>query len=101
MVNKTLEAIAQAYANNISKLHLLAHSPNASSGKYGENLYWTWGSPNASYNGIAASDSWYSENVNYVYKTGTASPVGKTIGHFTAMIWNSTRTVGFGIVKIK
>jgi uncharacterized protein YkwD len=100
-VNVTLDKYAQAYAESISKTHVLSHSLNATLGKYGENLYWSWRYPTDSYNGTAATESWYGENVNYDYKNGTAKSVGKTIGHFTAMIWNSTKTVGFGYAKVK
>ena len=64
---------------------------------YGENLYWSWGFPKLTYKLGGASDSWYSEQLKYVY--GSFPPAPGT-GHFTAMIWKAVTKVGFGFYKV-
>lgn len=43
-----------------------------------------------------ASDSWYSEVQYYNYTTFKSNDPTKLVGHFTAMIWKSVSSVGFG-----
>lgn len=71
------------------------HSPEARSGKYGENLYYAWGSPSLSYTIGQASQGWYNEIKDYNFAT-FKSINGNAVGHFTAMIWKSAKKVGFG-----
>ena len=39
---------------------------------------------------------WYAEISNYNFATGKAIDPTKPIGHFTAEVWKSVTTVGFG-----
>ena len=61
---------------------------------YGENLFSASASGYTYFQGTA-SDSWYSEIVNYDFQTGQSKNGGE-VGHFTAMIWKSAEKVGFG-----
>jgi uncharacterized protein YkwD len=49
------------------------------------------------YAGGVASQSWYGENANYNYTTGTSIVSGQVIGHFTAMIWKNAKYIGIGV----
>lgn len=95
-ISDSLNTAAQNYANTIANAHNFAHSPAASKGTYGENLYWGWGSPSLTYTPGAASVSWYSEEKFYNYATFNSNDSTKMVGHFTAMIWKSVTSVGFG-----
>lgn len=100
VLNNTLNAAAQAYADQLASTHTFAHSPAAKNGTYGENLYWGWGYPTLDYKLGAASDSWYAEVQYYDYTTFKSNTAGKAVGHFTAMIWKNVKSVGFGIAKV-
>lgn len=78
----------------------MVHSAAAQAGKYGENLYWGWGSPTLTYSLGKASDSWYNEIAYYDYTTGKSTTSGKVVGHFTAMIWKGVTSVGFGFASV-
>ena len=57
----------------------------------GENLYWiTGGYPN----GESAVDAWYSEISDYDFNTHTSK--GGKVGHFTQLIWKSSKEIGVG-----
>ena len=70
----------------MAKTGKFKHSSQASSGKYGENVYMDGMMAPVEYK-TNAVDSWYKEIYNYNFKTGT-SKNGGVIGHFTAMIWD-------------
>ena len=61
---------------------------------YGENLMtgqgkaWTW---------RYTVDGWSDEKKNYHYGSNTCDP-GKMCGHYTAVVWKDTTTVGCGRV---
>lgn len=76
VLNDTLNAAAQAYAEQLASTHTFTHSPAAKSGTYGENLYWGWGYPNLDYQLGDASDSWYSEVKFYDYNTFKSNTPG-------------------------
>jgi glioma pathogenesis-related protein 2 len=99
-INSTLNTAAQDYADQLSSAHNFAHSPAAMSGTYGENLYWVWGSPSLTYSLGAASTSWYNELKYYDYTTFKSNTTDKVVGHFTAMIWKSAKSVGFGYARV-
>jgi glioma pathogenesis-related protein 2 len=102
VISNTLNTAAQAYAEQLAlaNSNTLSHSPSAMSGTYGENLYKAWGSPSLTYKLGTASDRWYSEVKYYDYTTFKSNTTGKAVGHFTAMIWKSVKSVGFGIKKV-
>lgn len=69
MINGSLNTAAQKYADSLANSHSFDHSPAARSGKYGENLFKSWGSPSLTYAPGTASESWYSEEQFYNYDT--------------------------------
>ena len=92
--------MAQKYAQVILKLNILQHSKNrelkGKKGEWvGENLYASSDSSKTEYNCGNMSKAWYSEIENYDFKTGQST--GGVIGHFTQLVWNYTKEVGFGI----
>lgn len=94
-LSDSLNTVAQNYANTIANNHKMEHSGNARNGTYGENLYWGWGKLSFTYAPGKASDSWYAEEKFYNYATSLAT-ISTPVGHFTAMIWKSVTSVGFG-----
>jgi uncharacterized protein YkwD len=80
-----LASAAQSYADHLHRLGILRHSGTRG---HGENLYTGPGSYNA------AVSSWMAEKTKYHGK-----PIGQSLasyGHFTQLMWPTTRTVGCG-----
>ncbi|ODV80991.1 PR-1-like protein [Suhomyces tanzawaensis NRRL Y-17324] len=75
--NDTVEAYAESFASRYLCSGVLEHS----GGPYGENLA-------IGYTTTGAVDAWYEEGAGYDY--GSES----TYNHFTAMIWNSSSSLG-------
>uniref|UniRef100_A0A8R1V3Z0 SCP domain-containing protein n=1 Tax=Pristionchus pacificus TaxID=54126 RepID=A0A8R1V3Z0_PRIPA len=92
--DETLNKSAQAYAEKLAKEDKgLAHSDSARSGKHGENLYCASGHPPTD-----SSRAWYSEIANYNFVAGKFAP---NTGHFTALVWKSSSSLGLGIAQSK
>ena len=100
-LDAALNTAAQAYADYLATNNLFAHSSQAQSGSYGENLYKGWGSPTFTYVPGAASLNWYNEVQYYNYNTFVSNDPSKAVGHFTAMVWRAVTKVGFGFAKVK
>ncbi|KAG7470002.1 hypothetical protein MATL_G00135000 [Megalops atlanticus] len=88
-LSSKLSREATRYAESLASTRILKHSAESSRGSCGENLAW------ASYDqpGKDVADRWYNEVKNYNFNrpgfsTGT--------GHFTAMVWKSTKKLGVG-----
>jgi hypothetical protein len=79
-------------ANNNCKMEHRSNMKKATK-QAGENLF--WGSASI-FTPLDASKSWYSEISDYVYSPVSPQNFHKT-GHYTQMIWKSTREVGIGI----
>ena len=114
ILDNSISQLAQKYASYLASIKKLQHSGVTS---YGENLYRICGNfnlqsnfpPVYDYSNIdsfkealfhyivvvqSAADSWYNEIYLYNY----AYPVFSTLtGHFTQLIWKSTKRVGFGV----
>ena len=100
-----LAEVAQRYADQC----VFGHDENRNTPEYaawpgvGQNAYISssWTSGRSSYNLTAAADAWYAE-VNYFNKASISSfksvpsQAGKMIGHYTQMVWASTKEVGCG-----
>ena len=87
--------LAQTTANGCVKQGTLVHSGNTYKNQWlGQNLYLCGGStPTA--DGVL--NSWYTnEEKNYDYSTGT-SKNGGTIGHFTQVVWKSSKQIGCAV----
>jgi len=92
-----LSNYAQSWANELAaKKCKIKHSEcvDANGRVLGENIF--WGSSYAFYGTLDASTSWYEEKADY-----KGAPIGETrgkkVGHYTQMVWNSTREVGAGV----
>ena len=83
-------AVAQAWADNLLATDTFEH--NASSGPFGENLYWEWGSDPATSAERALGD-WASEQAAYTWDTDSCTDV---CGHYTQAVWADTTGVGCG-----
>ncbi|XP_063054043.1 GLI pathogenesis-related 2, like [Engraulis encrasicolus] len=88
-LSKKLSREAARYAESLASTRILKHSADSSRGNCGENLAW------ASYDqtGKDVSDRWYNEVQQYNFnRPGFTSGTG----HFTAMVWKSSRKLGVG-----
>ena len=95
-ISHRLNLIAQNYANYLAKNSKFEHSRNRFGNEtLGENLYMQWISegpvPISSRTTVA---SWYSEINDYDFKRPKYS---EETGHFTQMVWKSTKRIGIGI----
>jgi len=90
--SETAEATAQKWAD----MGKWEHSDRDSRNGCGENLAW------GHTKGDEAVEAWY-EEIKYTSPYGTAqsftdsSPAGEVIGHYTAMIWKASTTIGCGL----
>ncbi|GMT16032.1 hypothetical protein PFISCL1PPCAC_7329, partial [Pristionchus fissidentatus] len=83
-----LNKSAQAYANQLARNDAgLKHSGT----EYGENL--ALGQPVEN-----VTSAWYDEVANYNFQNGGFS---SSTGHFTAIVWKSTTSMGVGIARSK
>ncbi|GMT28122.1 hypothetical protein PFISCL1PPCAC_19419, partial [Pristionchus fissidentatus] len=90
----SLNKSAQAYADKLAKDDKgMCHSETARAGKHGENIYCSTGHPASD-----ASRAWYSEIAQYDFAAGKFAP---STGHFTALVWKSTTSMGVGIATTK
>uniref|UniRef100_A0A1A8MLH9 Golgi-associated plant pathogenesis-related protein 1 n=1 Tax=Nothobranchius pienaari TaxID=704102 RepID=A0A1A8MLH9_9TELE len=88
-LSRKLSREAARYADSLSTTRILKHSEESSRGSCGENLAW------ASYDqsGKDVADRWYDEVKNYNFsRPGFSSGTG----HFTAMVWKSSKELGVG-----
>ncbi|CAF1465027.1 unnamed protein product [Rotaria sordida] len=96
VLSQQLNQIAQSYAEHLAATSTFEHSGNQlGSEQLGENLFMQWisfGRPTAS--GREAMQSWYNEIGMYDFDKPKYS---KETGHFTQMVWRSSRKLGVGI----
>uniref|UniRef100_A0A1A8BML6 Golgi-associated plant pathogenesis-related protein 1 n=1 Tax=Nothobranchius kadleci TaxID=1051664 RepID=A0A1A8BML6_NOTKA len=88
-LSSKLSKEAARYADSLSRTRILKHSEESSRGSCGENLAW------ASYDqsGKDVADRWYDEVKKYNFsRPGFSSGTG----HFTAMVWKSSKQLGVG-----
>ena len=89
-LNQELNEIAIKWANHLAEIGDLVHSDNSYRGDIlGENIFMCYGEE---VNGKEMVKEWYEENNNYNYDEDYQN--GK--GHFSQMIWKSSKEVGFG-----
>ncbi|KAB0792093.1 hypothetical protein PPYR_14054 [Photinus pyralis] len=93
VLNDTLSAYAQEWAQEISLMPKPKHRPAP---KYGENLSYA-SSSKAGYaeNGEKSVDRWYKEISKYTFGE---EPTKSGTGHFTQVIWKSSKQLGVGTV---
>jgi uncharacterized protein YkwD len=92
-----LATYAQEWAEYLSAKNNCQMAHRKSLGKNskntGENIF--WGSA-SSFSAKDASESWYSEIQDYVYRAVSVANYHKT-GHYTQMVWKNTKQVGIGV----
>ncbi|CAF4602544.1 unnamed protein product, partial [Rotaria sp. Silwood1] len=92
VLNSTINAIAQTYANYLAANNLFQHSGTSG---LGENLWTVWSSGAIrSVNGSSPTNSWYSEISSYNFGSPGFS---SSTGHFTQVIWKGSKQLGIGI----
>ncbi|GLI63390.1 hypothetical protein VaNZ11_006349, partial [Volvox africanus] len=96
--NNTLATHAQTWATNLAALGCsLNHEGVAGEG---ENLYASWTTSSIVLNCTRAVKSWYDEVLKYSFtNTPYTDNAGKTIGHFTQVVWVDTTQVGCGAAQ--
>ncbi|KAL1372018.1 hypothetical protein HN51_002186 [Arachis hypogaea] len=85
-----LTRYAQWYANQRRNDCALQHS----NGPYGENIFWGSGT---GWSPAQAVDAWVSERQYYNYWRNSCAN-GEMCGHYTQVVWSSTRKVGCAVV---
>lgn len=85
-----LEAYASWWANQRKSDCRLQHSFPEGGFQLGENIYWGGGSDWRPRDAVSA---WASEEKDYLYDTNTCRS-GRVCGHYTQIVWRSTRRVG-------
>ncbi len=99
--SNSLAAYAQKWAEHLaSKGSRIFHSEcvHPDGRILGENIF--WGSSFESFSLLDACESWYVEKNQYTYGTvGDANWHG--VGHYTQMVWKTTREVGVGVARTK
>ena len=94
ILNKELCDIAQKYADKLAATDTFQHSKSNFKGKpMGENLFACCG---MDITGKLMTDSWYDEIKDYNFNNPGFK--GST-GHFTQVVWNGSKQVGFGFAK--
>ena len=98
-----LAVSAQAWADTLKKTNACHMRHSKPEGKYGENIFWAsaiaWTDGRRELQKVSSAhpvDSWGSEKLDYDYATNNCKP-GKMCGHYTQMVWNSTRKVGCAV----
>ena len=93
-----LSEYAQAWANHLANDGCnMEHRPRSGewTQEYGENIYWGSGFVATA---LTASESWYAEIKDYKHAVRGNDNWHGT-GHYTQMVWKTSTSVGFGVVK--
>ncbi|KAI7801485.1 putative golgi-associated plant pathogenesis-related protein 1, partial [Triplophysa rosa] len=89
-LSDTLCASAQLWADHIFSKKRMEHSDTDN----GENIFYAFSSEPKKPTGKKPVDTWYSEIKDYNFEKSGYQP--KT-GHFTQVVWKSTKEVGVGL----
>ena len=99
-----LASAAQQWADHLAaeKGCNMVHSSSSARQKTGENLYWAsplrWSDGRLELQNVPGKkvvDAWGSEKNDYDEASHRCAP-GKVCGHYTQVVWHSTREVGCG-----
>ncbi|KAF5900736.1 Golgi-associated plant pathogenesis-related protein 1-like, partial [Clarias magur] len=89
-ISQDLCSSAQTWADHLLSKKTLQHSKSDN----GENLYYFQSSSPKKLTGEEPVDSWYSEIKDYNFSN---PGFGSNTGHFTQVVWTSTKEVGVGL----
>jgi hypothetical protein len=89
----SLQAAAQAYANQMAKSGTLAHSPLSSRPNQGENLAYVYSTSTINFPISVGTQAWIDEKSSYKGDTIPNGDFG-AYGHYTQIVWNTTTRVG-------
>ncbi|XP_059049161.1 uncharacterized protein LOC131844322 isoform X3 [Achroia grisella] len=96
ILNKEISKVSQKWAEDLAKRDEMEYSHNKN---YGENIYCGWTTDtNTKIKARDCVDRWYGEINQYSF--GREPEVLKC-GHFTQLIWKTTREIGIGSAKSK
>ncbi|XP_043220693.1 protein PRY1-like [Amphibalanus amphitrite] len=96
--SKKLTKMAKEWAKQIANDDKMSHRKDNSEG---ENIYCKWSSnPKHKVKGSEAVDSWYAEIKDHDFSKEPSPGVLKS-GHFSQVVWLSTRQVGVGRARSK
>ena len=95
-----LAASSQRWADHLKAANQCKMQHSKQDANYGENLYWAsairWSDGKREVQKISAQkvvEAWGSEVKDYNYSRNTCAQ-GKMCGHYTQVVWKSTRSVG-------
>ncbi|KAK9882009.1 hypothetical protein WA026_018861 [Henosepilachna vigintioctopunctata] len=95
-LDRKLCKYAEEWAKHIASKNVLEPRPNCN---YGENIYKVSSTdPSFSLEGYVPVEKWYDESKKHVYDK---EPNDLSTGHFTQLIWKSSKHLGVGIAKHK
>lgn len=98
--DSSLASKAQIWANHLAKINKMKHAPWTGAG---ENLYTARNTGGKVATCKEAVEAWYGEVAHYPFMEppNTIFDTDSQIGHFTQVVWKSTKKVGVGITVIK
>ncbi|XP_075980981.1 uncharacterized protein LOC142979738 isoform X2 [Anticarsia gemmatalis] len=95
-LNKEISKYSQKWAEELAKKDAMQYSLNQD---YGENVYCGWSSdPNTKITAKVCVEKWYNEINDFSFGK---EPEVLTCGHFTQIVWKSTKEIGVGSAKSK
>lgn len=98
VLDTVLNGVAQSWASNLGRSDKFGHNPST---KYGENVYCMWSSNrNATPNPRDVCRSWYDEIRDFSFGIEARGRTATT-GHFTQIVWKSSRKLGVGLSKTR
>lgn len=96
----SLEASAQAWADELKQTRQCRMQHSKTQGRYGENLYWSsalrWSDGRREQARVSPAqvvNGWGSEKSDYNYAQNSCKP-GKVCGHYTQVVWQDSAEVG-------
>ncbi|KAJ0181412.1 hypothetical protein K1T71_003497 [Dendrolimus kikuchii] len=96
VLNKDITKISQKWAEELAKKDAMAYSLNQN---YGESVYCGWSADsNTKIRAKDCVEKWYSEINEYSFGK---EPEILNCGHFTQIVWKTTREIGVGSAKSK
>lgn len=96
VLNKDITKISQKWAEELAKNDEMSYSSNQT---YGESVYCGWtADPNTKIKARDCVDKWYSEINDFSFGR---EPEQLKCGHFTQLVWRSTKEIGVGSARSK